>query len=74
MTINSMAAKAGNTRHKAGIVGIHWNILVQIYTPKQIAEDCFSWHAMLPVKSFIPPHIYLTQGEYRLLLVGKLDF
>ena len=74
MTINSMAAKAGITRHKAGMDGVHWNILGQVYTPKQITEDCFSWHAMLPVESFIPPHIHPTQDEYILLLDGKLDF
>jgi hypothetical protein len=47
-----------------GIDGIHWNILGQVYTPKSITERCFSWHAMLPIESFVPPHVHLNQDEY----------
>lgn len=56
-----------------GIDGIHWNILGQVYTPKFITEQCFSWHALLPIESFVPPHIHPTQDEYIQVLSGKLD-
>jgi RNA polymerase sigma-70 factor (ECF subfamily) len=56
-----------------GIDGIHWNILGQVYTPKSITERCFSWHAMLPIESFVPPHIHPTQDEYIQVLSGELD-
>jgi len=56
-----------------GIDGIHWNILGQVYTPKSITERCFSWHAMLPIESFVPPHIHPTQDEYIQVLTGELD-
>ena len=68
-----MSLTAGITRSQAGLDGVHWNILGQVYTPKQITEECFSWHAVLPIESFVPPHIHPTQDEYILLLDGRLD-
>jgi len=56
-----------------GIDGIHWNILGQVYTPKFITERCFSWHAVLPIESFVPPHTHPTQDEYIQVLNGELD-
>jgi mannose-6-phosphate isomerase-like protein (cupin superfamily) len=56
-----------------GLDGIHWNILGQVYTPKSITENCFSWHAMLPIESFVPPHVHPTQDEYIQVLTGALD-
>lgn len=56
-----------------GIDGIHWNILGQVYTPKSITERCFSWHAMLPIESFVPQHVHPTQDEYIQVLTGQLD-
>ncbi len=56
-----------------GIDGIHWNILGQVYTPKSITERCFSWHAMLPMESFVPPHVHLNQDEYIQVLTGEID-
>lgn len=64
---------AGITRKGEGLDGIHWNILGQVYTPKQITESVFSWHAVFPIESFVPPHIHPTQDEYILLLSGMLD-
>ena len=61
------------TEKGQGIDGIHWNILGQVYTPKTITEQCFSWHAMLPIESFIPPHIHTTQDEYIHVLTGEID-
>jgi len=60
--------------HKGeGIDGMHWNILGHVYTPKSITERCFSWHAMMPIESFIPPHVHPTQDEYIQVLSGELD-
>lgn len=56
-----------------GLDGMHWNILGQVYTPKQITDECFSWHATFPVETFVPPHVHPTQDEYILLLDGALD-
>ena len=37
------------TRAQTGLDGVSWNILGQIYVPKQVSEDSFSWHATFPV-------------------------
>ena len=52
--------------------GITWNILGQIYTPKQVTEESFAWHAEFPPDTFVPPHIHPTQDEYVLILDGEL--
>ena len=56
-----------------GIDDVHWNILGQVYTPKAITEDCFSWHALLPAESFVPPHIHAKQDEFIHVRSGALD-
>ncbi len=53
---------------------IRWNILGQIYAPKQLTEDCFSWHAAFPPGTFVPPHIHPEQDEFLYILEGRLDF
>ena len=68
-----MKLQAGIRRHGEGIDGVHWNIMGQVYTPKSITEDCFSWHALLPPETFVPPHIHPTQDEYILVQSGALD-
>ncbi|MFV0491016.1 MAG: cupin domain-containing protein [Pseudorhodobacter sp.] len=68
-----MTFPATTMRKGEGIDGAHWNILGQIYTPKQITKECFSWHAVFPIETFVPPHIHPTQDEYILLLDGELD-
>ena len=60
-------------RKNEGLDGAHWNILGQVYTPKQITEECFSWHATFPVETFVPLHVHLNQDEYVLILDGALD-
>jgi 5-methylphenazine-1-carboxylate 1-monooxygenase len=52
--------------------GITWNILGQIYRPKQVTEESFAWHAEFPPDTFVPPHIHPTQDEYVLILEGEL--
>lgn len=64
---------AGVTPASDGIGGIQWNILGQIYVPKQVTADSFAWHATFPPETFIPPHIHPTQDEYIYLLDGTLD-
>jgi quercetin dioxygenase-like cupin family protein len=68
-----MSLAPGIARKGEGIDGVHWNILGQVYTPKQITEECFSWHATFPIETFVPPHVHPTQDEYILLLDGTLD-
>jgi len=65
-----MAETAGITRAGAGLEGVTWNILGQIYHPKQSTEDCFSFVANSPPGTFVPPHIHPTQDEYILMLEG----
>lgn len=64
----------GITRANEGMDGIRWNILGQIYIPKQLSTHSFSWHATLPVGTFVPPHIHPRQDEFIYMLEGKLDF
>ena len=56
----------------AAIDGIEWNILGQIYRPKQLSERSFGWHATFPPDTFVPPHIHPTQDEYVYMLDGEL--
>ena len=55
---------AGVTQQGASLDGIAWNILGQTYKPLQITESSFSWHALLPPGTFVPPHIHPTQDEF----------
>jgi quercetin dioxygenase-like cupin family protein len=51
---------------------IEWNILGQIYRPKQLSERSFAWHATFPPDTFVPPHVHPTQDEFVYLLEGEL--
>jgi quercetin dioxygenase-like cupin family protein len=64
---------AGITKAGTGIDGISWNILGQVYVPKQLSEGTFAWHATFPVGTFVPPHIHPTQDEYIYMLEGRFD-
>jgi quercetin dioxygenase-like cupin family protein len=68
-----MSLKPEIYRKGEGADGVHWNIMGQVYTPKSITEACFSWHALLPPETFVPPHIHPTQDEYIHVLSGELD-
>ena len=61
---------AGVTPAGQGLEGIVWNILGQIYVPKQVSESSFSWHATFPAGTFVPPHIHPTQDEFIYVLEG----
>jgi quercetin dioxygenase-like cupin family protein len=64
---------AGITKAGTGIDGIVWNILGQIYVPKQLSEQSLSWHATFPPGTFVPPHIHPTQEEYIYVFEGRFD-
>ncbi|MGE7472855.1 cupin domain-containing protein [Bosea sp. NPDC003192] len=64
---------AGVTKANEGIDAISWNILGQTYVPKMLSEDSFSWHAIFPPGTFVPPHIHPTQDEFIYMLEGRLD-
>ena len=68
-----MTMTAGVTKAGEGIDGIRWNILGQIYVPKQLSEDSFSWHATFPPGTFVPPHIHPSQDEFIYVLEGRYD-
>jgi mannose-6-phosphate isomerase-like protein (cupin superfamily) len=56
----------------ASIDGLEWNILGQIYRPKQLSERSFAWHATFPPDTFVPPHFHPNQDEYVYVLEGEL--
>lgn len=68
-----MSLTAGVLKRDEGIDDVHWNILGQVYTPKSVTEECFSWHALLPAETFVPPHIHPDQDEYIHIQSGALD-
>ncbi len=68
-----MSLRAGIQRRGEGIDGVHWNIMGQVYTPKSVTEECFTWHALLPPETFVPPHVHPTQDEYIHVISGELD-
>ena len=59
-------------RAEASIDDIEWNILGQIYRPKQLSERSFAWHATFPPETFVPPHFHPSQDEYVYVLDGEL--
>lgn len=63
----------GVVRSREGLDRIRWNILGQTYVPKQLTDDCFSWHATLPPGAFVPPHIHPEQDEFLYILEGRFD-
>ena len=68
-----MTEIAGITPAGAGLDGVTWNILGQIYHPKQSTEDCFSFVANSPPGTFVPPHIHTNQDEFIRVLEGQFD-
>ena len=64
---------AGVTREGSSVDGLSWNILGQTYTPLQVTDSSFSWHALLPPGTFVPPHIHPAQDEFIYMLEGKFD-
>src|SRR6185437_16199975 len=61
------------TRTQTGIDGVSWNILGQVYVPKQASADSIAWHATFPEETFVPPHVHPHQDEYIFVLDGRID-
>lgn len=61
------------TRAHTSLDGVSWNIMGQVYTPKQITDESFAWHAMFPEETFVPPHVHPEQDEYIFVLDGRID-
>jgi len=57
----------------SSVEGRVWHILGQTYTPLSLTESSFSWHAVLPPGTFVPPHIHPTQDEFIYVLTGRFD-
>jgi mannose-6-phosphate isomerase-like protein (cupin superfamily) len=64
---------AGISRAHGGLDGVAWNVLGQVYTPKQVSDDSFSWHALFPEETFVPPHMHVDQDEYIFVIDGRID-
>ena len=77
-----MTMLAGVTKANEGLDKISWNILGQTYVPKQLSENAFSWHAVMPVFTVVPPHIlpthddflYILDGRFAVILIGLEPF
>ena len=67
-----MREQAAITRKNQSLDSVSWNILGQVYTPKQMTDDSFSWHATFPEESFVPPHVHPHQDEYIYVLEGRI--
>lgn len=61
------------TRARLGLDGVSWNIMGQVYVPKQITDESFAWHATFPEETFVPPHTHPHQDEYIFVLDGRID-
>ncbi len=60
-------------RTPTGIDGVTWNIMGQVYTPKQYDERQFVWHATFPEETFVPPHTHPDQDEFLSPLNGEVE-
>ena len=63
----------GVTPKGSSVDGIVWHILGQTYTPLEVTESSFSWHALLPPGTFVPPHIHPMQDEFIYVFEGRFD-
>lgn len=61
------------SRTPHGIDCVSWNVLGQVYSPKEVTEERFTWHALFPEETFVPPHTHADQDEYLMPLDGDLD-
>lgn len=61
------------TPSHVGLDGVAWNVMGQIYVPKQSSGDSFAWHATFPIETFVPPHTHPYQDEYIFVIDGRID-
>ncbi|MBJ3775839.1 cupin domain-containing protein [Acuticoccus mangrovi] len=65
--------EAGVTRAGEGILPEAWDILGQTYTPKMVCESSFTWEALFPPGTFVPPHVHPDQDEFIYVFEGTFD-
>ena len=56
-----------------GLNGIAWNVLGQVYLPKEITDERFTWFAVFPEETFVPPHTHEAQDEFLMPLDGEIE-
>jgi quercetin dioxygenase-like cupin family protein len=61
------------SRTPEGLDGVAWNVLGQVYIPKEITDERFTWYAVFPEETFVPPHTHAEQDEYLMPLDGDID-
>ncbi len=61
------------TPANVGLDGVAWNVMGQVYVPKQVSEDSIAWHATFPIETFVPPHTHPYQDEYIFVIDGRID-
>jgi quercetin dioxygenase-like cupin family protein len=61
------------SRTPEGLDGVVWNVLGQVYIPKEITPERFCWYAIFPEETFVPPHTHADQDEYLIPLDGEID-
>lgn len=61
------------SRTPVGLDGVAWNVLGQVYIPKEITDERFTWYAVFPEETFVPPHTHADQDEYLMPLDGQID-
>ena len=61
------------SRTPEGLDGVVWNVLGQVYIPKEITDERFTWYAVFPEETFVPPHTHAEQDEYLMPLDGTID-
>ena len=61
------------SRTAEGLDGVAWNVLGQVYIPKEITEQRFTWYAVFPEETFVPPHTHTEQDEFLMPLDGVID-
>lgn len=63
----------GITPNGAGLGGVSWNILGQLYFPKASCESAFAFETNSEPGQFVPVHVHPMQDEFILVLDGVLD-
>ena len=61
--------------HQSGpLIGMAWNVFGQVYTPEEVSAERFTWHAVFPEETFVPPHIHTDQDEWLTILDGEIEY
>ena len=58
---------------REGLDGVAWNVLGQVYLPKEITPERFTWFAVFAEETFVPPHTHAQQDEYLMPLDGEIE-